>query len=78
MESEYRVIERDGWFSPQMSYLVRGQIRWFALNRDGYFADPWSWNTEPGDSDDAMMLLQSREAADAAIVRAMRINTRTG
>lgn len=72
----YRVIEINGWHSPQQSCLVRGAVRWFSLLRNGYFADPDAWNIEPEDHEDVVVLMETREMADAAIEKAKRINTK--
>jgi len=72
--TDYRVEERDGWFSPQMRYLVRGKIRWFSLLRNGYWADPDSWNVDPEDGESVLVLMETREMAESAIHKAMRIN----
>ena len=73
-EPQYRVIEKDGWFSPQMYYLARGHGRWFSLLRDGNCADPTGWNLDPNDGEDVLVLMQTREMADSAIAKAKRIN----
>lgn len=68
------MVERDGWFSPQMHYPVRGCDRWFSLLRSGVMADPDGWNISPSDGEDVIVLMQSREMAEAAIAKAERIN----
>ena len=73
-EPQYRVVERDGWFSPQMQYPVRGQDRWFSLLRNGVLADPDCWNIDPADGEDVLVLMQTQEMADGAIAKAKRIN----
>lgn len=73
-EPTYRVVERDGWHSPQMHYPVRGQERWFSLLRDGTCADPDGWNLDPHDGEDVLVLMETREMADSAIAKAKRIN----
>ena len=72
---EYRVVEHDGWFSPQIHYPVRGHERWFSLLRNGVMADPDGWNADPSDGEDVLVLMQTKEMADAAISKAERINT---
>lgn len=76
-QSSYRVVERDGWYSPQQSYLVRGEDRWFSLLRNGCWADPEGWNIDPQDGEDVLVLMQTREMADSAIAKAKRINGET-
>ena len=71
---EYRVIERDGWYCPQMSYLVRDETRWFSLMRNGYWVDPDGWNADVADGEDVLCLMQSRDAAEDAIIKAKAIN----
>ena len=73
-QAEYRVVERDGMFSPQMGYLVRGRDRWFSLNRAGYFADPDGWNVDPADGEEIVVLMQTREMAEYAVAKAKAIN----
>lgn len=72
--SVYRIVERDGWFSPQQAYPVRGRDRWFSLLRDGTWADPGQWNMEPKDGEDIVVLMQTREMAESAIAKAQRTN----
>ena len=73
-KSDYRVVEKDGWFSPQQHYPVRGHDRWFSLLRNGYWADPDGWNADPADGEDIVVYMQTREMAEAAIAKAMKIN----
>lgn len=72
---EYRVIKRDGWYSPQMSYLIRGETRWFSLLRNGYWADPDGWNANSSDGENVVVIMQSKDAAEDAIVKAKKINS---
>lgn len=73
-QSQYRIVERDGWFMPQQEYLVRGALRWFSLLRDGQWADPDSWNVDAGDGENLLVLMQTREMAEAAVSNAKRAN----
>jgi hypothetical protein len=73
----YRIVERDGMYSPQMSYPVRGQHRWVSLKRDGYWADPDGWNIDPDDGEDVVVLMETREMAESAIMKAKTINGAT-
>ncbi len=68
---EYRVVEISGMYSPQQSYLVRGRDRWFSLLRSGIWADPDGWNI---DDENVIVLMETREMADAAIAKARQIN----
>ena len=70
----YRVTTINGMYSPQIGYAVRGKERWFSLLRNGYWADPDAWNVEPEDGEEVIVLMESREMADAAISRAQAIN----
>ncbi len=72
--SEYRVLEIAGMYSPQQGYIVRGRERWFSLLRSGVWADPDGWNI---DDEDIVVLMQTREMADAAIAKARKINSTT-
>lgn len=73
-EPQYRVVEKDGWYSPQMHYLVRDRERWFSLLRNGYLADPDGWNVNPEDGEGVVVLMETREMADSAINKAKLIN----
>ena len=72
--TEYRVAEINGWYSPQIKHLVRGHERWFSLLRNGFWADPDGWNVDPDDGEDVLVLMQTREMAEAAIAKAKRVN----
>jgi hypothetical protein len=71
--SEFRVVEIAGMYSPQQGYLVMDQERWFSLLRDGSWADPGSWNVRPDDGEGVVVLMETREMADAAIAKARAI-----
>lgn len=68
--SEFRVVEIAGMYSPQQGYLVRDHERWFSLLRNGYWADSDSWNMNPSDGESVIVLMETREMADAAIAKA--------
>lgn len=72
--SDYRVVEIAGMFSPQQSYPVRGIDRWFSLLREGQWADPGGWNVDAADGEDIVVLMQTREMAEAAVAKAQKIN----
>lgn len=71
----YRILEINGMYSPQMQYLVRDKHRWFSLLRTGMWADPDGWNVEPKDGENVLVLMQTREMAEAAIAKAKKINS---
>ena len=73
-EAEYRVVEINGYYSPQMKFLVRDKWRWFSLLRNGYWADPDGWNVDTSDGEDVIVLMQTMEMADSAIDKAKKIN----
>lgn len=75
-QSEYRVVEIAGMFSAQQGYIVRNHHRWFSLLRDGCWADPDGWNVNPADGEEIVVLMQTREMAEAAIAKAKKINDR--
>lgn len=74
---EYRVVDVDGCFEPQMKYLVRGLEHWYALLPNGYIADPDVWSVSASGKTGASTVrstMPTRAEADAAINKAMRIN----
>lgn len=71
--NNYRVVEVDGWYEPQLEYNkgVGEGMFWAPLNGDGYWADPSSYTF--GETMERH-LFRTRELADRAVARAMRIN----
>ena len=68
---EYRVLETPEGFEAQMSYIVRGPLRWIDLDRHGYFADPDGWND---DEIKVRYIMKDRHMAEAAIRKAQAVN----
>ncbi len=71
VENEYRIKKSAAGFEPQMRYLVRGSLRWFALNFEGFWADPDEWNEDKSTS---RFIVGSRTKAERVIARAKAIN----
>lgn len=71
---EYRVVERDGGFEPQMQYEVNDVERWYALLATGYMADPNVWKIGSGGESYVRVILPTREMAERAVLRASTIN----
>lgn len=68
---EYRIIETDAGYEPQIRYLVRDRERWFALLPSGYWADPDEWDE---DDSGTRLILATRTKAERAIIKAQAIN----
>jgi hypothetical protein len=74
MNAEYRITETDGGFEPQMLYTAGmgdGQF-WTPLLPTGYWAEPSSFSLGRVA---ARYPLPTKEEAEIAIERAIRINT---
>lgn len=71
---EYRIVERDGGFEPQMQYQVNDVERWYALLATGYMADPNVWKIGSDGESYVRVILPDLEMAERAILRAKTIN----
>lgn len=72
---DYRVVEREGGFEPQMRYPINGIDSWVALNADGCWADPNDWdNVTFGRPQLGRSVMATREEAQSAITKARRVN----
>ena len=73
---KYRVVQIDGGHEPQMlcnAGLVKGEF-WYPLNQDGYFAEPEAFNSGAPIGRYPI----ASDAAERAILRAMKINGDSG
>jgi len=68
---QYRIVEREHGFEPQMSFLVRGTERWFPLNREGYWVYPDGWDD---DETTVRVIMPDRAMAERSLARAKAIN----
>lgn len=71
--AEYRVLDIDGGYEPQMRYhaSVTGERVWFPLLANGYWAEPDAYSYG---NVTIRSILPTREQAEAAIQRARAIN----
>lgn len=72
MAQDYRIVEKGGMFEPQMLYGCGAApgMKWFPLNKNGYWADPSAYDFGLITKDSLMSL----EEAKCAIESAKKIN----
>lgn len=71
---EYRIVDQDGGFEPQMQYQIGGIDRWYSLLSGGIMADPDAWKRWSGGESYVRVIFPCREMAERAILRAKTIN----
>ena len=72
-DNEYRIIEDNGWFEPQIKYTsAKGAEEvWYSLNDAGYFLEPDAYNYGVVTK---RLLFKERAFAESIVNRAKSVN----